>query len=660
MKAKVLSRLQHITETSALLEKCLAVTPNYVPPAANFDEEEGGKQPPHPSTAGVKRKPKAKGKKKKAGKKIEDPNDETKVDSDEDTCAKASTQNDSDLVTKTEIEDVGLVSLQDYSLYLRELDMDVFNTLHVGLITKAALDSDMNTKDTSILQLQPQQLEFLLHDLVHKLEHVLVTTTTKRRSFLKSKTEKRSGFSHLDDLGAPQVVTMVVQLLPALCDHLEGASAFFQTLMAANDGLIDGPGSHTQEAQLIGSCFHLLLEALLALFSWTGFVLSDQKDLLKKAVGTLAGRMNMTPVSSQLSLTGIIQQSFAYLENFSGSVPLLSSAIVLCRLLGCLSQYGDQLKLSTKIACVSEDFLKREWLDRDGQTLKGAKHNENIQALLKLYLTHSEDVLGSLEKLTAVGVPELLQEETDKNARSSTYPTLTKHSYHVYYRVMLHELVATVKTFVPDRLTDTQEVRVDKLLQWNLSVRIFHILVNLIKVFDARPNLGALTKYGRQFLELVVRLGMPLLDRMFRSHRDDVQLLLKNLQLSTRSLHHLCGHSKIMKDIALTNQVPLLKKSLETFVYRVKAMLTMAQCLEAFWLGNLKNRDLRGEEILSQASRAPTESDSEAEPVEEDDESDVELDAGSEAGSTTKASVQATDAGNSGSSSDEASYSEIY
>ena len=48
-----------------------------------------------------------------------------------------------------------------------------------------------------------------------------------------------------------------------------------------------------------------------------------------------------------------------------------------------------------------------------------------------------------------------------------------------------------------------------------------------------------------------------------------------------------------MKDIALTNQVPLLKKSLETFVYRVKAMLTMAQCLEAFWLGNLKNRDLR-------------------------------------------------------------------
>lgn len=48
-----------------------------------------------------------------------------------------------------------------------------------------------------------------------------------------------------------------------------------------------------------------------------------------------------------------------------------------------------------------------------------------------------------------------------------------------------------------------------------------------------------------------------------------------------------------MKDVCLTNLVPLMKKCLEAFVYRVKAMLTMNKCLEAFWLGNLKNRDLQ-------------------------------------------------------------------
>ena len=50
---------------------------------------------------------------------------------------------------------------------------------------------------------------------------------------------------------------------------------------------------------------------------------------------------------------------------------------------------------------------------------------------------------------------------------------------------------------------------------------------------------------------------------------------------------------QITKDVSLTNQVPKLKRSLEVFVYRVKAMLTVNQCLEAFWLGNLKNRDLK-------------------------------------------------------------------
>ena len=50
---------------------------------------------------------------------------------------------------------------------------------------------------------------------------------------------------------------------------------------------------------------------------------------------------------------------------------------------------------------------------------------------------------------------------------------------------------------------------------------------------------------------------------------------------------------QIVKDISLTNQIPLLKKCLETFVYRVKVMLTMNKCAEAFWLGNLKNRDLK-------------------------------------------------------------------
>ena len=52
-------------------------------------------------------------------------------------------------------------------------------------------------------------------------------------------------------------------------------------------------------------------------------------------------------------------------------------------------------------------------------------------------------------------------------------------------------------------------------------------------------------------------------------------------------------------------------------------MLTLNKCHEAFWLGNLKNRDIHGEVISSQQSTAtdePTGEGEEGEEMEEDDD----------------------------------------
>lgn len=73
-----------------------------------------------------------------------------------------------------------------------------------------------------------------------------------------------------------------------------------------------------------------------------------------------------------------------------------------------------------------------------------------------------------------------------------------------------------------------------------------------------------------------------------------MRLLLEapiNHKINSFTVAVLC--SQIRQDTALTNHVPALKKNLEQFVYRVKAMLTLNQCQEAFWLGNLKNRNLK-------------------------------------------------------------------
>ncbi|KAL5014959.1 hypothetical protein ScPMuIL_009229, partial [Solemya velum] len=631
MKAKVMTRLANMTDIRVQLEKALAALPGFVPPPANFDWDDRG-TPVGVGVASTSGESKKKGRKKTGKKKKQD---KVSTQSDLDNTSRDLSQLEKDTTMDTQIGEQPesgekpRVSLSNYRPFLREMDMNVFDVLSIGLITKASLDTDMNTKATTELTLKPPELEFLLEDLSKKLSHILIASTSKRRTFLKTRTDKNIGFSHLDQLGARNVAVKIVKLLPALCDHLEGACGFFQMLISENDGMVDGPGSNSPEACVMANCFQQLLQVLLSLFSWNGFLMSENQELMKEGLTVLVCRIKSTG-QTQLGQKDLLQSAFQYVKNFESTVPNMSTAVTLAKLLLCLAKKIDSEDALHKIGEISEEFLKREWLDSSGEREKGAKHNENLQVILKAFLEYSKDPLTAAEALATKGIPELLG--TDKQGCSNTYPTLTRSSYSVYYRLMFSELVDSIKGICVPKPTDTKDSKLDKLLRWNMAVRILHILVNLIKAFDGRTNLNAALKFGRQFVEIFLRQGMPLLDQMFRSHREDVQGLLKNLQLSTRAMHHLSSHSKIVKDICLTNQVPLLKKCLEAFVYRVKMMLTLNKCHEAFWMGNLKNRDLQGEEILSQVSvvsDTSTNGESDGETGLEDDDddrSDLELD----------------------------------
>ena len=51
----------------------------------------------------------------------------------------------------------------------------------------------------------------------------------------------------------------------------------------------------------------------------------------------------------------------------------------------------------------------------------------------------------------------------------------------------------------------------------------------------------------------------------------------------------------------------------------VQAMMAADNCGDAFWLGNLKNRDLEGEEILSQVEEEEEEGEEESKAEEEEE-----------------------------------------
>ncbi|GAB5568276.1 Fanconi anemia group D2 protein isoform X4 [Prionailurus iriomotensis] len=551
MKGKVLTRLKHIVELQRILEKYLAVTPYYVPPLAHFDL---GTLDVTPITAAA-------------------------------ISAKIRKQGKIECEFKGK-EEKPSVSLQNYRFFFRELDVEVFSILHCGLVTKFIFDTEMHTEATEVVQLQPPELLFLLEDLSQKLENMLIPSVARRIPFLKSKGHRNIGFSHLHQRSAQQIVHSVVQLLTPMCNHLENIHNYFQCLSAENQSVVDGPEMKVQEYHIMSSCYQRLLQIFHALFAWNGFFQPHCVHLLYSALEVLTNRLKQGEPDQALE-------------------ELLRGA------------FGQ--------ASLAKQFLCRVW--PSGEKEKSSISTEQLHTLLSIYLEHTDSVLKAIEEIAGVGVPELIS--SPKDGSSSTFPTLTRHTFVIFFRVMMAELEKTVKGLQAGTAADSQQIHEEKLLYWNMAVRDFSILINLIKefstlpravictmgkrlgVFDSRPVLHVCLKYGRLFVEAFLKQCMPLLDFSFRKHREDVLSLLETFQLDTRLLHHLCGHSKIHQDMKLTKHVPLLKKTLELLVCRVKAMLIFNNCREAFWLGNLKNRDLQGEEILSQNSQESTAEESE-------------------------------------------------
>ncbi|XP_044789524.2 Fanconi anemia group D2 protein isoform X3 [Bubalus bubalis] len=626
MKGKVLTRLKHIVELQQLLEKHLAVTPDYVPPLANFDLETL-EETPHTSTAvsaKIRMQGKTGGKKRKAdGGKTSSPDVLSKDDNSEcDPTLAERSQQEKEFRGK---EEKTSVSLQNYHAFFREMDIEVFSILRCGLVTKFILDTEMHTEAAEVVQLQPPELLFLLEDLTQKLDNML-TPVARRVPFLKSKGNRNIGFSHLHQRSASEIAFRVVQLLNPMCNHLENIHNYFQCLTAENHGVVDGPGIKGQEYHTMSSCYLRLLQIFHGLFAWSGFCQLQNNNLLYSALGILTSRLK--PGQRDQSMEELLRQSFHYLQNFHASIPSFQCALYLLRLLMVILEKSTApAENKRQIASLAKQFLCRVW--PSGEKERSSIPNDQLQALLGIYLEHTDSVLKAIEEIAGVGVPELIN--SPKEASSSTFPTLTWTSFVIFFRVMMAELEKTVKGLQAGTAADSKQIHEEKLLYWNMAVRDFSILINLIKVFDSRPVLFACLKYGRLFVEAFLKQCMPLLDFSFRKHREDVLSLLETFQLSTRLLHHLCGHSKIHQDTKLTKHVPLLKKTLELLVCRVKAMLILNNCREAFWLGNLKNRDLQGEEIISQNSQESPANESEgdtsfqgAEGGEEDKASDGE------------------------------------
>ncbi|PVD24835.1 hypothetical protein C0Q70_15321 [Pomacea canaliculata] len=532
----------------------------------------------------------------------------------------------------------------------RELDLSVFHILHSVSVLHSCLDLDLQSKDTHKFQIQAQQLNFLLEDLVKKMNHALIASTTHCHSFFKARLLKKTGFSNLDKHSSEQTARFCVKLLPTLCSHLDAISNFFQTQISRTDDEIDDLGTNTLEAEEMAVCFHLVLQALQVLFAWNGFGLLEHRELLRESVALLAAQVKAMG-TTQMSFIDLLSNASLYIENFAETVPTLAASTTLIKLLAALTSRCENTTLRQRLGELAHKQVQREWGIEKGDHEKGASVNEMLQFHVRIWIINTEDPFQTMENIANTIKMELVQ--GSRQGTASELPCLTRSTFPVFLRVIMSELVEKVKGIPLLKRSDDKEIQEKYLVSWSAAVRVLFLGVGLVKELNSRGGISACMKYGRQFVEIFLQRAMPVLDASFISQSTEVHSLLRTLQQSTRILQNMCGHAKRTQDITQVNQVPVLKRALERLVLRVKHMLTINHCQRAFWVGNLKNKTLQGEEIPSQAYSEQKSSGADSEGDEEPmSEEESELEAQTEEKVGVSTSVASDDS--------DGSYSEIY
>jgi Fanconi anemia group D2 protein len=609
MQKKVLRRIEDIISLQQLLTKCLGYSKSldYKPPRCHFYVDvKPPLQEKHKKSTASKRKPKGRGTQKKKDK-----------DAGNTSLADVNAAVPSDPSCSV----AGDVNLSLYKCYFRELDMEVFVALSKNLV----LDKKDVKEDE--LAVYPEVLLFLLEDYVAKLDHCL-PSTAKRISSLATSQQAAStasvGYANLDRIATPLIAHRAMKLLTYILQNLGTTAEYCQELLDSNDGIYDGPDMFKEGSAEVKLCYGMLLQSVASTLGWSGFHSSANSTLLRDCLHIIASKKN-SETAKTAPTKDLILLSCEYFLDYAKCTVHLASAENLVRVLQVLSNFvPTEAEPRRNIAEICKGFLSRQWHTLNGLPEFGAVYNHQIESLVKTYFTNVTDVLSVVET-TAKWVENEVPILQNKDSCLHTFPTITKTNFPILYRNLWYALRTAT-----DKALDSSVGNSSKFKVWHLVCSTMSVLTSIIRRHAHRANYQAYIKQSQVILKLFLSEGMPVLEALLKFRCDDVTNMLKMLQVTTRFLHALCISTKREKMSGLTSYVPVVRKTLETLIFRVKGMLVANNTPDAFWMGNLKNKTIAGDEILSQDCVSDRENDEDGddddEDLLEDENSDDDLD----------------------------------
>ncbi|XP_045505398.1 Fanconi anemia group D2 protein [Colias croceus] len=480
-----------------------------------------------------------------------------------------------------------------------------FRPLSFGIINvvKNDLTEDDDIKDDDA-EITICILKYVLKNVCVNIEPVLISKI-KQQTFLS----KPNNSDVYDKAKAEEYAKSISTILPNIVNHLKCIASYLDAHTTA-DTQNDSGFMYTSKMIDFVICLEYIFNMCTVYFKWMGFKHSNI-PLLKTSLRTFV----TVEHENTVSLKDLLLQVTKFLQKHEKYCLQLSTAVSLIEFLKALQEYSTNSTILKILRETAENFLSKEWKTPDGVLERGLLFNQSIDSLAKVFLINNE--LLELKKIT-ISLTRDIEYLTNRNSALPCYKSINKANFAIFYRNLGTALNKLTKDRLNDGLTNSEHLGL-----WKDVTFILKCMADIAKTLDNRNNLSAFFKKSLPMIKLFLSHGIPILEIQFKNETQEVLEILKTLQQSTRFLQSLCCHSRLKKDSALMGKVPYVRQMLETLIYKVKAALTANNCSEAFWMGNLKNKNIHGEVIATQQSVESEESVEDCdEQLPEDEDSD--------------------------------------
>uniref|UniRef100_A0A1I8P4T9 Fanconi anemia group D2 protein n=1 Tax=Stomoxys calcitrans TaxID=35570 RepID=A0A1I8P4T9_STOCA len=485
----------------------------------------------------------------------------------------------------------------------RQMDTNIILVLKEKLNIKYPLPTECVGEEMGLLELR-----FILTDLVSKLESVV--------GIQKFQTEQP-----LQYIAKPgDFMCDISEFISIVGNNIKIISNAINSKLEEVQRVYSHADLFTNEFNLLKVCFGLCLRLLVAYFSWSEWFVSEQRiNKLKESLLVCLDRKKSQNLKSK-SIGIITPEVIQVFLSYETAVVDLKSAVYLYQLmvnLNVLSDKDVKPKQFQAIRSLCRTLLCRKWFNYEGLLEKGAQCNVYLDELVKGFLRES-DFKRQNEILRAVC--EECKNLNGKDTSLKSFPNFKKANFPLFFRGLCEILITSLN----DKVTTNTLKSTDKLEFWESSCKLLNKLLEILQGLDIPRNFQIFLKYSHLYLKLVLQHGLPVFEQYLRKNPERVCDLIKTMQTTTRYLHHLCCHSKAIKNTAIVSQIPFLRETVENYVFRIKALLTANKCASVFSMGNLKNKDLHGDDLISQSASLSTATGQDSD--EEIPEDDVSVD----------------------------------